>query len=262
MIETGNGGLMNNPTIIGDATFYLGDCLNILPELPENSIDAVVTDPPYSSGGQFRGDRIKSTISKYVQTGSPQNIRSDFSGDNRDQRSFFAWSTLWLTATTHIVNPGGILCCFSDWRQIPVMSDSIQAGGWTWRNLCTWWKPGCRMQKGRFSSSAEYILYATNGPHASDGEKSPQNVISRTTLLGDQKEHIAEKPIEVVQWACSVVRKKGTVLDPFLGSGTTAIACYNTGRKFIGIEKEKKYFDIAVARYRRETAQMRIGDLE
>lgn len=250
-----------NPITIGDAMFYHGDCLDILPFLLENSVDGVVTDPPYSSGGQFRSDRAKSTINKYVQTGTPQTKRENFTGDNRDQRSFFAWSTLWMTATTHITNPGGILCCFSDWRQVPVMSDSIQAGGWTWRNLCTWWKPGCRMQKGRFSSSAEFVLYATNGPHSSDGRSSPQNVIMVATLMGDKKEHIAEKPIDVIKWACSVVRPAGTILDPFMGSGTTAIACHRTNRKFIGIEKEKKYFNIAIERYRNEIKQLRLCDL-
>lgn len=248
--------------VIGDATFYCGDSLFILPELDPGIVDGVVTDPPYSSGGQFRGDRTQKTIAKYVQSGTARDIRSDFTGDNRDQRSFFAWCTFWMTMVADVTNDGGILCCFSDWRQVPIVSDAIQAGGWTWRNLCTWYKPGIRMQKGRFSSSAEYLLYATNGPHKSDGQRSPQNVITAPTLLGDKKEHIAEKPIDVIDWACSVVRPAGTVLDPFMGSGTTAVACYRSHRKFIGIEKDLKYFDMAVARYEREVKQLRIGDMK
>lgn len=192
------------PTTENLAVIIHGDCMDVLRELPAGCVDAVVTDPPYSSGGQFRGDRMGSTVSKYVQSGSAQERRVDFGGDTRDQRSFFAWATLWLSQCLRVTKPGGTLCVFTDWRQLPVMTDAIQAGGWTWRNIATWWKPGCRMQRGRFSGSAEYVLYATAGANASDGEESPQNVFSFPTLTGDDKQHIAEKPVDVLQWAMSV----------------------------------------------------------
>ena len=238
---------------------YCGESLDIIPRLPAGIIDGVITDPPYSSGGQFKSDRMKTTISKYVQTGHAARQREDFSGDNRDQRSFLAWCSLWLSACAHASSEGAVLCCFSDWRQIPILSDAIQCGGWTWRNLCTWWKPGIRMQKGRFSSSAEYVLYATNGPHDSDGDKSPQNVIKCATLIGNEKDHIAEKPIEVVKWASSVVRPGGIILDPFLGSGKTAVAAKELGRKFIGIEISEKYCAIAVKGLRQNVLNFEVG---
>ena len=81
-----------------------------------------------------------------------------------------------------------------------------------------------------------------------DGCESVQNVFVCQPVAGDEKEHLAEKPIDVVQWVCSVVVCKGLVLDPFMGSGTTGVACVRTGRKFIGIEKEPKYFEIAKRR--------------
>lgn len=183
----------------GAIRLYHADCLSVLPTLKSGSVDAVITDPPYSSGGAFRGDRTQSTVTKYVQSGVDVQ-RFEFGGDTRDQRSFFAWCTLWLNAARHASRPGASLCSFIDWRQLPVMTDSIQAGGWVWRNIATWWKPGCRMQRGRFSSSAEYVIYGSNGPHSSDGEDSPQNVLSCSTLSGEEKEHIAEKPLEVAKW--------------------------------------------------------------
>lgn len=224
--------------VIGNCTIHLGDCLEVLPSLAAASVDAVVTDPPYSSGGQFRGDRMASTIAKYVQTGTMQ-AREQFAGDNRDQRSFFAWSTLWLCACWHATVWGGSVCCFTDWRQLPVMTDSLQAGGWVWRNLATWWKPGVRMQRGRFSLSAEYILYGTKGGSEPTGEKSPQNVFSCAPVSGDDKDHIAEKPIEVIEWALSITPPRSIILDPFLGSGTTAVACVRSGRPFVGVEIEQ-----------------------
>ena len=106
------------------------------------------------------------------------------------------------------------------------------------------------MQKGRFSSSAEYIIYGTNGAHDSDGEHSPQNVFSCATLSGDDKDHIAEKPPAVMSWCVGAVRKGGVVLDPFFGSGATGAACVRSGRPFIGIERDPWSFDTACRRIR------------
>lgn len=231
----------------GAVRLICGDCLEVLPTLEAGSVDAVVTDPPYSSGGQFRGDRARSTVEKYVQTGT-QTQRDEFTGDNLDQRTFMMWAKMWLSASREAARSGAVLCSFIDWRQIPALTDTVQISGWVWRNVGTWWKPGCRMQKGRFSSSAEFLIYATNGPHQSDGECSSQNVISCATMAGEAKEHIAEKPNEVVQWALSVTRSHGLVLDPFMGSGTTGVACIRTGRRFIGIELDPHYFEIAKRR--------------
>lgn len=231
----------------GRVVLYNRDCLELLPLLPQGCVDAVVTDPPYSSGGAFRGDRTRGTIDKYVQSGTVGD-RSEFTGDNRDQRSFLAWCSLWMCAARHASNTGAVMCSFIDWRQLPTLTDAAQCGGWVWRNIGTWWKPGIRMQKGRFSSSAEYIIYATNGPHSSDGEFSPQNVIKCATMAGNDRDHIAEKPAEVMDWCLSACRASGVVLDPFMGGGSTGEAAVRTGRRFIGVEIDKGYFDIAVKR--------------
>jgi len=226
---------------------YHGDCLEVLPQLDPGIAEAIITDPPYSSGGQFRGDRMQGTITKYVRTGQIVQ-RSEFTGDNRDQRAYLAWCSLWLCAARHATTDGSVLCCFTDWRQLPTLTDAVQCSGWTWRNICTWWKPGCRMQRGRFSGSAEYLIYATNGAHASDGEKSPQNVIACAPISGKKKQHIAEKPIEVVKWAMGVTRSSCCVLDPFMGSGSVLVAAKLTGRRAIGIEIEERYCEIAAKR--------------
>ncbi len=75
----------------------------------------------------------------------------------------------------------------------------------------------------------------------------------------DIREHPTQKPVVLMRWIIENYTKEGDIIyDPFMGSGTTAIACHRTNRKFIGIEREKKYFDIAIARYRNETKQMRL----
>lgn len=228
---------------------YHGDCFEILHEL--DGLGGVVTDPPYSSGGAFRGDRAQKTTTKYVQS-ELATFRSEFSGDTRDQRSFFAWCTLWLSAARNACVPSAPLVSFIDWRQLPVLTDAVQGGGWVWRNLGTWWKPGVRMQKGRFSSSAEYIIYASNGECA-EGRCSPQNVYSSPVVTGDEKQHIAEKPLEVLLWAMGVIPETpNPILDPFMGSGTTLRAAKDLGLKAIGIELEEKYCEIAARRLEQE----------
>ena len=100
---------------------YCGDALDVLPQL--TGLDALIVDPPYSSGGAFRVDRMGSTVSKYVQSGTTA-VRSEFAGDNRDQRGYLAWCSLWLTAALHASNPSAVVACFSDWRQLPTMTDA------------------------------------------------------------------------------------------------------------------------------------------
>jgi site-specific DNA-methyltransferase (adenine-specific) len=229
-------------------TIYHGDMFDILPTL--SGIGAVITDPPYSSGGAFRGDRAMQTTAKYVN-GDTAAYRPEFAGDNRDQRSFLAWCALWMNAARMASNPNAVMCSFIDWRQLPVLTDAVQAGGWTWRGLATWWKPGIRMVRGSFSSSAEYVVYATNGPSKSDFDGAVQNVFKCAPAAG--KEHIAQKPLDVMQWVISVVAPSSLILDPFMGSGSTLIAAKSKGHRAIGIEVDERYCEIAARRCSQET---------
>jgi site-specific DNA-methyltransferase (adenine-specific) len=236
---------MRKEVLAEGVELYLGDCLEILPTL--TGVDALITDPPYSSGGQFRGDRAQKTSLKYVQTDSVLTTRAEFSGDNRDQRAFLAWSSIWFGYALRCSNPGAVACIFTDWRQLPTMTDAVQCGGWVWRNLVTWWKPGVRMQRGRFSSSAEYVVYASSGVPI-EGERSPQNVISFAPVGGEDKDHIAEKPLELMETLIGITLPGALVLDPFMGSGTTGVAAVKTGRRFIGIEIDERSFNVACRR--------------
>jgi len=230
------------------------ECLEYMRTLKAGSVDAVVTDPPYSSGGQFRSDRMQSTISKYVQTESIDTWRSPFTGDNRDQRGFLVWCALWMGEARRVVKPGGVLACFTDWRQLPTMTDAMQCGGWVWRGITTWWKPGIRMQRGRFSLSAEYVVFGSNGTMI-EGERSPQNVFRFAPVGGKDKIHIAEKPVEVLTWILGVTPTKSVILDPFMGSGATGVACIELDRDFIGCEIDNQSFQNAQKRIEEASRQ-------
>jgi len=243
-----------------DVKLFLGDCLEILPTLEAGSVDAVVTDPPYSSGGQFRGDRLMTTRTKYVNSDN-KDSHLDFTGDNRDQRSYLYWSALWMGQALRATKPGGIICVFTDWRQLPTTTDAIQCGGWVWRGIIPWNKTeAARPQKGRFRQQCEYIVWGTAGPMIEQTETCLPGFFTYMTMNSNNgKVHIAEKPLKLMLDILNVVNENGIILDPFLGSGATLEACVKTGRRGIGIEIDPTYYAIAEKRIREAQMQLTLG---
>lgn len=214
-----------------------GDALTLLRAMPDASVDGVITDPPYSSGGAFRGDRMAPTVSKYVSTDQKRK-GPDFSGDNRDQRSYGYWCALWLSECLRVAKPGAPLCVFTDWRQLPTTTDAVQAGGWVWRGIVPWNKTeGARPQMGRFRAQCEYVVWASAGPIPARVEVGTLPGFFECSVTAEgERTHIAGKPIAVMEQIVRIVVPGGTVLDPFAGSASTALACLKTGRSFIGFE--------------------------
>lgn len=233
--------------VIGGSTLYLGDCLEILPTL--GGIDAVITDPPYSSGGMVRGDRMASTRNKY-QSSTVDVEHPEFTGDNRDQRGFHSWASLWLMHALSITAPGGAAVLFTDWRQLPTMTDALQSGGWVWRGIVPWDKVNARPMPNRFRSQCEYAVWGTNGPRdfSMDGAEYHPWILTERPPANGEREHATQKPVGIMAQLCRIAPPGGIVLDPFMGSGTTGVAAISVGRRFIGCEKEPRYFDIACRR--------------
>lgn len=224
------------------ATVYQGDALAIMPQLSEGSVDAVLADPPYSSGGQFRGDRIQDVHTKYVNTDSHSgHALPDFSGDTRDQRGWGYWCALWLSEARRVTVPGGAIAMFTDWRQLPTTTDVIQAADIVWRGIVPWHKPNGRMVQGRYANHCEYIVWGTNGPRALDH-------LGQTALPGfyianapRAREHITQKPLDVMRHLVRIAPIGGVVMDPFAGSGTTGVAALIEGRHAVLIEQDPRH---------------------
>lgn len=208
---------MNNPIIIGDATLYLGDCMDILPTLPK--VDAVITDPPYgiSRSGQ------QETFTK-----SAKHKRKHFEDlgwdEGRPNKELF---DLMLKSGKKCLIWGGNY--FADMLP-PTM-------GWLY------WDKG---QKGLSMSDGELAW-------TSEQKALRSIVVNRGALVGS--EHPTQKPIQVMTWSIGQIGNPETILDPFMGSGTTGVAAIQMGRKFIGIEREPKYFEIACKRIEQATRQ-------
>lgn len=246
--------------VVGDALLIHGDCLRALHQLGEVGISDVMADPPYSSGGTHHGARTLNTSAKY-QGPKARGLYAEFSGDNRDQRSFAHWSALWLGAAREITRPEGIIGVFTDWRQLPATSDSLQAGGWTWRGMAVWDKTqGTRPRKGAYRNQCEYLLWGSNGAMGKEGPCAPGvfhaeptvgeeldgPAIIRLAAQSEKKHHIAGKPTALLADLLAICGD--TILDPFMGSGTTGVAALRTGRRFVGVEMDAAHFATARAR--------------
>lgn len=208
---------------IGEATLYLGDCREILPTL--GKVDAVVTDPPY--GVNYKGSTTKHTVKSgdgYASfDDTPAEVASVCVPAVRMAVSL---------ARSAIVTPGGA-CCH--------LYDPPRAQG------CIFYPSGANKGPWGFICSQPLYYYGVDPYLAKQLGSRPNGFM--TTERAEQNGHPCPKPIEQTKWMVSRVSfERETILDPFMGSGTTGVACANLGRKFIGIEIEPKYFDIACRR--------------
>ncbi|MDK2956537.1 MAG: hypothetical protein PWQ57_2033 [Desulfovibrionales bacterium] len=239
---------------VQNATMIQGEALTRLFDMPSECIDAILTDPPYSTGGTYAGQRQQRTALKY-QSSRTKTRYLDFPGDNRDQRSFLAWASLWLTQCYRVARPGGVLMVFIDWRQLPVLSDALQAGGWTWRHILVWDKPTARPMLGDFKNQCEFVLVGAKGKFSPWRRACLPGVFRCSIVAPTKRRHMTEKPVPLLEDLLQIVPEGGTVLDPFAGSGATGAACLRTGRTFIGMEMCPGYYEIACERLREEAVR-------
>jgi site-specific DNA-methyltransferase (adenine-specific) len=202
--------------VIGNATLYLGDCLEVLPTLPK--VDAVVTDPPY--GIRANESPVRGAWGVNVVTGG------DWDRVRPTQNLF----NIILACSARQVIWGGNY--FAD--MLPPSS------GWLI------WDKGTRN-----FSLADCELAWTSEPVAA-------RIFSRSRAPDADKRHPTQKPESLMIWSIDKMGLADNILDPFMGSGTTGVASMNLGRKFIGIEIDPKYFDIACERIENAQRQTRM----
>jgi len=224
-------------------TVYCGDCREILPVL--DVVDAVVTDPPYCSGG-------------FSETGKKQaagmGLRSEtirelgwFTNDNMTTAGI-SWLMSTVTGWCYrLLPPGGTLTAFTDWRMVGHLAPAIESSQFRYQNLVVWAKPSAGLGAG-FRAQHELAMHFAKGTARYFSAKHG-NVLTSSRVHSSEREHQTEKPVELISSILETVSDPGmTILDPFMGSGTTGVAAVKLGRKFVGIEIEPKYFDIARTR--------------
>ena len=230
------------------------DCMRLLPQLEPESFDALITDPPYSSGGLSLAERQQSPLKKYSQTNAKrvcEYFKHEFKGDNMDQRAWTNWAAQWLGDCRRVVKPGGVAAVFIDWRQLASLYDAIQWAGWLQRGLMAWDKINARPQPARPKQQCEFIVWASNGP-LSVKRPAPYlpGMFQYTAPAPQKRTHQTEKSLDMMRQLTHICVDGGRILDPFAGSGTTICAAALEGFDALGIEIDE---------YHARTAQERLS---
>ena len=217
----------------------------------DNRFDAVITDPPYSSGGATRGERCADTRTKYISSGNvaAEYAKHNFEGDNLDARAWTSWCAEWLGECRRATRSGGVVAVFVDWRQLACLYDAIQWGGWILRGLVAWDKKNARPQPGRPRQQCEFIVWGSNG--ALDTKRNAPflpGIFTCAPPSGKNRQHQTEKPVALLRELVHLCETGGHILDPFAGSGTTLVAGIQEGFDVYGIELDEYYHRIAQQR--------------
>ena len=207
---------------IGDATLYLGDCMDILPTL--SKVDAVITDPPYGINENSKKVASRGKLAAPKDYGDfdwdkapPSNELIDLIRTKGQHQAFFGGNYFTLPPTS----------CWLVWDKLNGDNDFAD----------------CELAWTNWDKAVRRLQWRWNGMIRQGNE---------------ERYHPTQKPLEVMKWVITLCPKSETILDPFMGSGTTGVAAIQMGRKFIGIEREPKYFDIACKRIEQAVAQPRL----
>lgn len=209
----------------GNVTLYHADCLDVLPFI--SGVDAVISDPPYgmkldTDNTRFSGGHVASVAKRGdgIGTGNGQPILHD--DEPFDPVPWLGFDSVVLWGVNHFA------------QRVPVGTTLV-------------WIKRFDPAFGSFLSDAE-LAWMKGGHGVYCRRDLSMNGETKTRC------HPCQKPVGVMHWCMekAKVPQGATVLDPFMGSGTTGIACIRSGRKFIGIEKDAKYFEIAKERIRKE----------
>jgi site-specific DNA-methyltransferase (adenine-specific) len=238
-------------------TLYLGDVSRVTELVAPGTVDLTLVDPPYCSGGSSLAAKQAPPSTKYVNSSAKVEY-PEFAGDNLDQRGFLMWCARWIAASNRLLVDGGLHVQFTDWRQLPVTTDAIQVGGIMWRGILSWDKTEqARPRKGGFRAQAEFAVWGSKGQLRPEIGCLPGAF--RVPVKIPDKQHITQKPTALLRQLVQAALAGGLVADWFMGSGTTAVAAIETGRRWIGCEVVPEIFDIACDRIR-EAQRARCND--
>ena len=214
---------------------YNGDALDILASMEDESIDLVVTDPPYKciSGG------------KPKSKGQPSGMLSKNDGKIFNENDIAIED--WMPQLYRVLKNGSHAYVMTNLLNLEKMMLVARQVGFDIHNLLVWEKNNATPSRW-YMKNAEFTLFLRKGKAKRINNVGSKMVHRFNNILG-KKVHPTEKPVELMLFYIENSSNIGdVVLDPFMGAGSTGVACLDCGRKFVGIEKDREYFNIAEAR--------------
>jgi site-specific DNA-methyltransferase (adenine-specific) len=225
---------MSNFKQIGNCILINGDCMDIMQDIQD--VDAIITDPPYGVDYQSNRPKVKE---EGVDPRRPKII---------NDKNPFIW---WLAYAASCCKDDAALASFSDWKVQDVWKTAIECTEFQIRSEVIWsrrGRPGMGNLKSAFSPMFDIIWFATKGKFAFQNGR-PGSVLEYKRVSNAKMTHPTEKPVDLIRELVRVLTPhRGLVLDPFMGTGSCAVAAVAEGRSFIGIEMDQSYFDIACER--------------
>ncbi len=221
---------------------FLGDCLEKMKNIPDNCIDLILTDPPYKT---VQGGR---TGNKTPKGGIFSKHHEEFKRGAVFKENTILFSE-WIPQAYRVLKSNSHCYIMSNGRNIKTLQVESEKAGFKYQNLLVWDK-GNKTPNRYYMQQLEFILMLTKKGSRNINNMGTGNLLSVKNEIG-KKLHPTQKPVPLLE----IMIKNSTfenqvVLDMFMGSGSTGVACKNLNRNFIGIEKDKEYFEIAKKRIR------------
>lgn len=229
---------------------YCSDCINIMKKIDSSSIDLILTDPPYNLG-QFMHKR-KTNLKKMREN------QFAYSGwDNLEYDEWFNHMDEFFYECSRVMKKSGTLLVFMSIIKVESIISLAEKYGFYYKTTGIWHKtnPMPRNMNLQFVNSTEawvyFVFKDTTGTFNNNG-KLLHDFFETSLTTKKEKEfgkHPTQKPIKLINTLIEILSNEDdTILDPFMGSGTTGVSCKKLNRKFIGIDKEKQYVEIASKR--------------
>ncbi len=231
------------------ATIYHGDCLEVLRSLPSSSVDVVLTDPPYCSGGYMEAQ--KNTKAQGLRGATVAAEGFEWFADNMGTAGLTWLLREVMVQVRRLLAPNRGAFVFTDWRMVTTLAPAIESVGLRFRNQLMWDKGNAGLGVG-FKPAYEVVMEFSKGS-TTYAAKNGQNVLRFPRVPSGEKEHGAAKPLALLSEVLRMVDVgQSVVLDPFLGSGSTLVAAKARGLPCVGIEVEERYCEIAAKRLAQE----------
>lgn len=227
-----------------------GDCIEKMKKIQSSTIDLIITDPPYNLG-RFMADR-DTNLGK---------MRDNFFGvagwDNLDYKEWKKSMNKFFHQAARVIKDGGSMIVFMSIIKVETLINIAQKNGFYYKTTGIWHKsnPMPRNMNLHFVNSTESWVYFTyrarTGTFNNSGKVLHDFIETSVTPQGERKygKHPTQKPEQLMEHFVTILSDEDdTILDPFMGSGSTGVVAVRNNRKFIGIELDDKYFSIAQSR--------------
>ena len=247
---------------INEPSLLCGDCLELMKQISDGSIDMILTDPPYNISQTDAA--IDRSGFKSAKMRRARKVTLDFGEwDNSERGAYIDFTRAWFRECSRCLRDGGSFVSFFSLQDISLLAWIGEEYGIRYRTFYSWIKknPMPSIYRRNYLSAVEIVFFGSKGDKPWTFNFTTQAEMHNVFYTPNKSiygvtDHPCEKPVSLLERFIQVhTNKDFCVLDPFMGSGSTGVACVKTRRRFIGIEKDEKFFETAKKRIEEELSK-------